>query len=130
MQSSITYVTGAHNIKTGFQFNWGPYENTRETNADIQQVYATGRPISVTLYNSPVRSLETLTGDLGLYVQDTWTINRLTIKTRVVPTDVAVKFDGALGGVGSRHPPCRLRRALSRRDRGHDSNESVSSGLE
>ena len=79
MQSSITYVTGAHNIKTGFQFNWGPYENTRETNADIQQVYATGRPVSVTLYNTPVRSLETLTGDLGIYAQDTWTLNRLTI---------------------------------------------------
>jgi hypothetical protein len=78
-QSSISYVTGAHNIKTGFQFNWGPYENTRDTNADLQQVYLSGVPNQVTVYNTPLRYMDALVGDLGIYAQDTWTMNRLTL---------------------------------------------------
>ena len=37
--ASASYVTGSHNVKAGFQYNWGPYENTRDTNADLQQRY-------------------------------------------------------------------------------------------
>ena len=77
--AAVSYVTGSHNAKFGFQFNWGTYINTRETNADLQQVYSNGAPISVTVYNSPVRSKEALLGDLGIYAQDTWTLNRLTL---------------------------------------------------
>jgi hypothetical protein len=79
MQGGLSYVTGAHNFKTGVQYNWGPYENTRETNADLQQVYRSGRPDSVTIYNTPVRSLERLNADVGIYAQDTWSIDRLTL---------------------------------------------------
>jgi hypothetical protein len=79
MQGAVTYVTGSHNIKTGVQWNWGPYENTRETNADLQQVYRSGRPDSVTLYNTPIRSLEKLNADVGVYAQDSWVLNRLTL---------------------------------------------------
>jgi hypothetical protein len=79
LQGSVSYVTGSHNIKTGFQYNWGPYENTRETNADLQQVYDNGRPFQVTIYNTPLRYQDALVADLGLYVQDTWTLNRLTL---------------------------------------------------
>jgi hypothetical protein len=78
-QASMSYVTGAHNAKIGFQFNWGTYVNTRETNADLQQVYSNGQPISVTVYNTPLRYKDALLGDLGIYAQDTWTLNRLTL---------------------------------------------------
>jgi hypothetical protein len=79
LQGGITYVTGAHNLKAGVQWNWGPYENTRETNADLQQVYRSGRPDSVTIYNTPVRYVDKLNGDFGVFVQDAWTLNRLTL---------------------------------------------------
>ena len=79
LQGSASYVTGAHNVKAGFQFNWGPYENTRDTNADLQQVYQNGVPFQVTAYNTPLRYKDELLGDLGLYAQDTWTLKRLTV---------------------------------------------------
>jgi hypothetical protein len=79
LQGAVTYVTGAHNVKAGVQWNWGPYENTRETNADLQQVYRSGRPDSVTIYNTPIRSLDKLNADIGIFAQDAWTLNRLTI---------------------------------------------------
>ena len=78
-QASVSYVTGSHNAKFGFQYNWGTYINTRETNADLQQVYTNGAPSSVTVYNTPLRYKDALLGDLGIYVQDTWTLNRLTL---------------------------------------------------
>ena len=78
-QASVSYVTGSHNAKIGFQYNWGTYINTRETNADLQQVYTNGVPSSVTVYNTPLRYKDALLGDLGIYAQDTWTINRLTL---------------------------------------------------
>jgi hypothetical protein len=77
--ASASYVTGSHNIKAGFQFNWGPYENTRYSNADLQQRYLSGAPSQVRVYNTPLRLKETLLGDLGIYAQDSWTLSRLTL---------------------------------------------------
>jgi hypothetical protein len=79
VQGAISYVTGAHSFKTGAQWNWGPYENTRATNADLQQVYRTGVPFQVTVYNTPLRYQDALVADVGLYAQDTWTLKRLTL---------------------------------------------------
>jgi hypothetical protein len=79
LAASASYVTGAHNVKAGFQYNWGPYENTRDTNADLQQVYVNGVANSVTVYNTPLRYKDRLNADVALYGQDSWTINRLTL---------------------------------------------------
>jgi hypothetical protein len=79
VQGAVSYVTGAHNFKTGVQWNWGPYENTRATNADLQQVYRTGVPFQVTVYNTPLRYQDALLSDVGIYAQDTWTLRRLTV---------------------------------------------------
>lgn len=77
--SSASYVTGSHNIKAGFSWSWGPYENTRETNADLQQVYNNGVPLRVNIFNTPLRYLDRLNADLGIYAQDSWTLDRLTL---------------------------------------------------
>jgi Carboxypeptidase regulatory-like domain/TonB-dependent Receptor Plug Domain len=105
-QGSVSYVTGSHNVKTGIQVNWGPYENTRETNADLQQVYQNGRPDTVTIYNTPVRYLDKLNRDVGIYAQDTWTLNQLTIngglRWEYLNSEVADQFSGAGRFVGER----------------------------
>ena len=106
-QAALSYVTGSHNAKFGFQFNWGTYINTRETNADLQQVYSNGVPVSVTVYNSPVRSKEALLGDLGIYAQDTWTLNRLTlnggIRWEMLKHEVSQQSSGMGRFIGERN---------------------------
>ncbi len=77
--ASASYVTGSHNIKTGFQYSWGPYENTRDTNADLQQRYANGVPNLVRVYNTPLRYKDNLNADVGIYAQDSWSLDRLTL---------------------------------------------------
>ena len=106
-QAAVSYVTGSHNAKVGFQFNWGTYVNTRETNADLQQVYNSGAPISVTVYNTPLRYKDALLGDLGLYAQDTWTINRLTlnggVRFETLRHEVSKQQSGAGRWIGERN---------------------------
>ncbi len=106
-QASVSYVTGSHNAKVGFQYNWGTYVNTRETNADLQQVYSNGVPMSVTVYNTPLRYKDALIGDLGLYAQDTWTLNRLTLngglRYETLRHEVSKQESGAGRFIGERN---------------------------
>ena len=87
MMGALSYITGSHNIKAGIQYNWGPYVNTREANGDLQQVYAGTaaapftNPVSVTVYNTPLRYQEKLNADIGVFIQDSWALNRLTVNT-------------------------------------------------
>ncbi len=111
MMGALSYITGSHNVKAGVQYNWGPYENTREANADLQQVYAGTttpftNPISVTVYNTPLRFQENLKADIGVFVQDSWALNRLTINTGLrweyLAHEVADQFSGNGRFVGER----------------------------
>jgi len=79
VQGSASYVTGAHNVKAGAQWNWGPYRRTRITNADLIQRYRSGAPDSVQVYNTPIEWTDRLNADLGIYAQDAWTLKRLTV---------------------------------------------------
>jgi hypothetical protein len=83
ISSALSYVTGSHNFKAGFQWGFGSYVLERDVNGDIVQLYRNGRPDSVRVYNTPVRSEEFLNGDIGIFAQDSWTINRLTVNAGV-----------------------------------------------
>lgn len=106
-QASMAYVTGGHSAKIGFQYNWGEYINTRETNGDMQQVYLSGVPSSVTIYNTPLRYKDALLGDLGIYAQDTWTVNRLTVNAglrwELLKSEVSKQSSGAGRFIGERN---------------------------
>ena len=73
-QSSATYVTGSHSLKTGFQWRYGPYWRDYSANADLVQRYSSGVPDSVTVYNTPTHPRYRLNADVGVYVQDSWKI--------------------------------------------------------
>src|SRR5687768_13285261 len=79
ISTSLSYVTGSHNIKGGFQWGFGSYVLEYDINGDLVQLYRNGAPSEVRIYNTPVRSEEFLNGDFGFYLQDSWTINRLTV---------------------------------------------------
>ena len=87
MSTSASYITGSHNIKTGVQVTWGEFRHTRDANADLaSQNYrssATGIPFTVpdtvTIRNTPLAYAERLNHDLGLFIQDSWALKRLTL---------------------------------------------------
>jgi hypothetical protein len=82
--TKVTYVTGSHNLKFGVQDTFGPENWTRIDNADLQSVeYRSGLPESVVVRNSPTASSGQVNKDLGVYAQDSWHVNRLTLSPGV-----------------------------------------------
>ena len=81
--SALSYVTGSHNFKFGMQ--WGRVGDGRayEYNAHLIQRYQDGAPDQAQVYNSPQVGGTKVHRDLGVYAQDTWTIDRLTINAGV-----------------------------------------------
>ena len=78
--ASVSYVTGAHAIKTGMTFGWGTNSSERSAHGEIQQLnFNNGNPLSVTVRNTPYSVVQKLKADFGLYAQDAWTMKRLTL---------------------------------------------------
>ncbi len=75
---STSYVTGSHNFKVGYHHEFGPAERGSEYNQDISYRFRNGLPDRITLRPGQV-TFENLNADLGIYVQDQWTVDRLTL---------------------------------------------------
>ncbi len=82
---SVSYVTGTHALKTGVAFGNGGnrHQRTMQNGVDLIQEYRNKAPVSVQVYNTPQWSEERIKYDLGFYVQDSWTLNRLTLNPGV-----------------------------------------------
>jgi carboxypeptidase family protein len=91
--AAATYVTGSHSFKTGVQYSWGYYREFYDANADLTQEYRSGVPDSVLVYNTPADSVTRMNVDLGLFAQDSWTVNRLTVSP-------GVRLDWFKGSIG------------------------------
>ena len=84
VSSALSYVTGSHNFKVGVQWRFGPVQSQVDsTNGDLNARYRNGVADSVTVRNAPVFGKQYLNADLGVYVQDAWTIRRLTVNPGV-----------------------------------------------
>lgn len=82
--ASLSYVTGQHNLKMGVQIRYGPYWRPTTKNGDILLRFNNGVADSVDLFNTPVEpAKQNLDADHGVYVQDSWTLKRLTINPGV-----------------------------------------------
>jgi len=86
VNSSISYITGSHAVKTGVQWNFGPRKGERLANADLVQRYRNGVPSDVLVYNTPNSNNAVMDADLGLYAQDSWRMDNLTL-------NVGLRFD-------------------------------------
>ena len=80
---SMSYVTGAHAMKVGFQYDWGhdhqPYQ--RENGSVLYQL-RNAVPTAITLTNSP-RDYWGKYRNVGLFAQDQWTLKRFTINAGI-----------------------------------------------
>ena len=77
-RSALSYVTGSHAFKLGFTLQEGPAITDVYTSHDTALTVRNGAPFQVTVRTTPYTARERLVADLGVFVQDTWTINRLT----------------------------------------------------
>ena len=75
---NVSYVTGSHNVKTGVWVQQWPNFSQFTNNGAMLQNFRNGVPISVVLYASPLHG-RTMAHNIGTYVQDQWTLRRLTL---------------------------------------------------
>jgi hypothetical protein len=93
--ASMSYVTGSHAFKAGMQYGWGYFWRQRREVADLIQLYRTGVPAQVIIHNTPQDSLANLNADQGIFVQDSWTLGRLTLNP-------GVRFEHFNSSIGAR----------------------------
>lgn len=86
VQSSLSYVTGAHSVKVGFIDQFGDYRRYNNANADLYQTYQNGAPLRVTVLNTPLEVQENLDANFGVFAQDSWNMGKLTL-------NYGVRFD-------------------------------------
>jgi hypothetical protein len=79
LQSAASYVTGSHAIKVGVMYQWGYFRRYNNANADLYQTYNNGAPLRVTVLNTPLEVQENLDANMGIFAQDSWNIDRLTV---------------------------------------------------
>lgn len=97
--SSVSYVTGSHAIKAGVQYAWGWIESARDANGSMVQRYSNGVPNSVFRWNFPIlRARSTLDRNVGIFLQDSWTIKRLTLNP-------GIRFEILQGSVPAQQEP-------------------------
>jgi hypothetical protein len=96
--ASASYITGSHAFKTGTTLQWGTNSRTFSSNAQINTlVFNAGLlgapasatnpvpctrlpcPIAVLVENTPATGQQKVKRDIGVFVQDTWTMSRLTL---------------------------------------------------
>ena len=78
--ASVSYVTGAHNAKIGYQYRRLDLQDD-DLAGDTQLGYRFNRGVpNAVSYYLPEMGRRTVTTTNGLYVQDTWTHGRLTVQ--------------------------------------------------
>jgi hypothetical protein len=95
---SMSYVTGSHAFKTGFQLQEGVNSTDSEINKDLSYNFLNGVPNSITQFSTPYTVTNRVRADLGLFVQDRWTMNRLAL-------NLGLRLDYFNGYVPAQHVP-------------------------
>ena len=107
-RGAMSYVTGSHKLKVGTQYKWGTSAINIAPPGSIDNIqYRSGVPDSVIVGNYPVKQIPRLNYDIGSYVQDSWTRDRLTMNggLRVEWVKAGTDVQDAPAGrfVGERH---------------------------
>ncbi|MEP7305822.1 MAG: TonB-dependent receptor [Acidobacteriota bacterium] len=88
-RAALSYVTGAHNLKVGYQGYFSAVHNGRvPNNTQLRYTFNNQVPISVSYFLAPRWDQHDRTETFGMFAQDQWTAGRLTLQG-------AVRFDRA-----------------------------------
>ena len=84
-KASMSYVTGSHSLKFGMTLDEGTWRQGTDIIGPTDSLLFTlsGQPFLIAAFATPYNVEVDLTADLGLYVQDTWTIDRTTFNLGV-----------------------------------------------
>ena len=82
-RGAVSYVTGSHTFKAGFTDLTGWLENTVHNFNPYTYRFNEGVPNRITSYATPYFFKVALPFDFGLFAQDRWTIDRLTLNLGV-----------------------------------------------
>jgi hypothetical protein len=95
---SASYVTGSHLLKAGIQVEEGISDIHTEVHRDVNYIFLNGIPNTITQFATPNRQENRIRADLGLFVSDRWTVNRLTL-------NYGLRFDSFNGYVPAQQVP-------------------------
>ena len=95
---SMSVRDGSHNFKTGFQIEQGIRDVRTEVHGDVNYRFNNGIPNQITQYATPYLQKDRMKADLGIYAQDQWTIDRLTL-------NLGIRYDYFNGYVPPQHVP-------------------------
>jgi hypothetical protein len=88
-KASLSYVTGAHNMKFGYQGSYQKSLQGREANTTLMRyVFNNRQPSGFGFYLTPRWEINDRTATQSLYAQDQWTLGRFTLQG-------AVRYDRA-----------------------------------
>jgi len=80
---TMSHVTGAHQTKVGFNDGNGVIDALNYNNQPVSYRFNNGVPNQITMRAYPFRSRTPQDHNLGVYGQDRWTIDRLTVNLGV-----------------------------------------------
>jgi hypothetical protein len=80
---SLSYVTGAHAFRTGMNHGWSTTRSNTSSHHPMSYRLSNGVPNQLTLNSYPVDIWTGIDGDGGVFAQDKWTIDRLTLNLGV-----------------------------------------------
>jgi carboxypeptidase family protein len=79
-RSATSYITGAHAFKVGFIYGRVPNDDyTFTLDSPLEYRFNNGVPNRLTLNATPFREVTDLDADHSVFVQDRWTVRRLTL---------------------------------------------------
>jgi hypothetical protein len=85
-RAAMSYVTGTHAFKVGFNRTHGFLEEYQYAMNPVSYRFNLGVPNQITLMNRPYTAKSNMDNDFGLFAQDRWTMDRLTL-------NLALRFD-------------------------------------
>jgi hypothetical protein len=80
-RAALSYVTGAHSIKVGYQGAYFMYDRRTLVNEpQMRYTFSNGVPTNVAYFLTPYFDLSDRTETNAIYIQDQWTRGRLTLQ--------------------------------------------------